>query len=666
MLHTDTEMLSETDDGVQPSSSKNRDIDASGDEQDDGTEATSANSSLGDDDSCDVSDVDDNGGVETTFSRTLNSKKMIVAGRRRNARVSYGSSTAFPTTEGKDESGPAATSVLESLCNMHDEDTRTDSVKNRNSLFHGLDDNEDDDDASEDLALTYAVSDHEMDEDAAESPCSLPLRQDSEEMYGSEALVLDSSQALVFDASQTQDDEGMEHPNDAMKEVDDLADNIDEEEEEEEYENEKSMNITAESLEDLDQLTEELIHAVDRLYSTVDRDVVTVKTFHKSLEENLGAKLPKNVKALVKERLLGLLTGNIKRSSNVTSDNDDSSVASSSSDEEDGASESEAELSHGSEGEWEEEEKKKTKKRNVKSKKSSKSSENVSKQRSPPKSTRLTRMKAKKKRPSPLLDKQLKTIRQKQAEEAQVRSEELAGIEEKVHADDLRRQEGIAARFDNGQEETKILREQDRRGLLEKLMLKKRRVFSLTDEDLKPKVKSEHREDVGTSVGALNESVTAESKQDLTDRFPSEESTEHTHEGKPDIISDRDAKHEVVVTASSSSVAGTSDESDADSDSDLEIMQETKEFLSNKASPSNIADLILDSKSFTASNSSNRKNDIVVRSMSSTGAKRRTTTNLNARAALRNSLRSKAINASNTWASKVSIFLKVQRFTSLS
>lgn len=59
----------------------------------------------------------------------------------------------------------------------------------------------------------------------------------------------------------------------------------------------------------LTELTADLVEAVDRLFHQVDRDVVTVKTFHKQLEEALGHSMPKNLKALVKQRLLGLLTG---------------------------------------------------------------------------------------------------------------------------------------------------------------------------------------------------------------------------------------------------------------------------------------------------------------------------------------------------------------------
>jgi hypothetical protein len=56
-------------------------------------------------------------------------------------------------------------------------------------------------------------------------------------------------------------------------------------------------------------LTEELEGAIDSLFLRVDHDAVTVKEFHKQLEHELGHPMPKNLKALVKQRLLRLLRG---------------------------------------------------------------------------------------------------------------------------------------------------------------------------------------------------------------------------------------------------------------------------------------------------------------------------------------------------------------------
>lgn len=57
------------------------------------------------------------------------------------------------------------------------------------------------------------------------------------------------------------------------------------------------------------ELTEELKDAIDSLFLSVDHDEVTVKEFHTQLEHELGHPVPKNLKVLVKQRLLQLLQG---------------------------------------------------------------------------------------------------------------------------------------------------------------------------------------------------------------------------------------------------------------------------------------------------------------------------------------------------------------------
>ena len=183
-----------------------------------------------------------------------------------------------------------------------------------------------------------------------------------------------------------------------------------------------------------------------------------------------------------------------------------------------------------------------------------------------------------------LLGKQLKTIRQKQAEEEKVRQEELAGAgEQKLHEEDVRRQEAIAARFESGQEETKIIREQHRRGVLEKLLLKKRSVLQLTDEDFQ------------------------------------QESTQLEQEVEKASIKD-----------SAESVVSSGNSTDS-SDSELDIIPPSR---------SSTVDRILGCTGF------NVASPILQKKCAPSNAG---TASMTSRAALRNSLKSKAIRAGNTW-----------------
>jgi len=313
----------------------------------------------------------------------------------------------------------------------------------------------------------------------------------------------------------------------------------------------------------LTELTADLVEAVDHLFHQVDRDVVTVKTFHKQLEEALGLSMPKNLKALVKQRLLGLLTGDIKSSS----EKDDGSFAS---DEKSITSDEEEQEE---EEEWGEHEP--IKKRKLKPKKKG---ENALTKRS---SRKPRAIRSKK---SSLVGKQLKTIRQKQAEEEKVWQEELAGAgEQKLHEEDVRRQEAIAARFESGQEETKIMREQHRRGVLEKLLLKKRSVLQLTDEDFQ------------------------------------QQSTQLEQEVEKASIKD-----------SAESVVSSGNSTDS-SDSELDIIPPSR---------SSTVDRILGCTGFNEASPILQKTSALTK----TG-----TASTTSRAALRNSLRSKAIRAGNTW-----------------
>lgn len=81
--------------------------------------------------------------------------------------------------------------------------------------------------------------------------------------------------------------------------------------EEQEQQRQKEKLVSCYSME---ELTEELKGAVDALFNRVDRDVVTVKEFHRQLDDELGYPMQKKLKALVKQRLIGLLQGMKERS----------------------------------------------------------------------------------------------------------------------------------------------------------------------------------------------------------------------------------------------------------------------------------------------------------------------------------------------------------------
>lgn len=193
------------------------------------------------------------------------------------------------------------------------------------------------------------------------------------------------------------------------------------------------------------------------------------------------------------------------------------------------------------------------------------------------------------------MEKRLKTVRQKQAEEEEVRKEELAGAGEmKIHEEDLRRQEAIAARFETGQEETKMVREKYRRSLLEQLLMKKRSILSLREDDFQPKA-------------FINDETPKESVEECTEKIvPVEE-----------------------VDATSTTSSGSS-ESDDSSDTELELIP---------ASRSTVVDELLNPSSFDGAPKRKVHRNVPVSRKCSLGSREQ----------LRKSLRSKAIHAGNTW-----------------
>jgi hypothetical protein len=197
------------------------------------------------------------------------------------------------------------------------------------------------------------------------------------------------------------------------------------------------------------------------------------------------------------------------------------------------------------------------------------------------------------KKPS-LMEKRLKTVRQKQAEE-EVRKEELAGAGEiKIHEEDLRRQEAIAARFETGQEETKMVREKHRRSLLEQLLMKKRSILSLSEDDFQPR-------------SLINDETPKESMEEQTEKnVPAED-----------------------VDAASTTSSGNS-ESDDSSDTELELIPPSR---------SSVVDELLNPSSFDGAHKCSVHRNVPVSRKCSLGS----------REELRKSLRSKAIHAGNTW-----------------
>ena len=206
----------------------------------------------------------------------------------------------------------------------------------------------------------------------------------------------------------------------------------------------------------------ELIAATDALFAeTEDKTSVTLRSFCRTLEEQHGFKVKKQVKKFVRERIRELLSGK--------SDEDEASAGEVEESEEEDADD-EASLATDPESSDEENDTKVTKARRRKS---------ASKKKTNKRSKRLS------KRTTAHAAKVMEVRRKKRMDELKVRNEEMQLNQTK---EDEERQEAIAAKFETNSDELRLKRLEDRLDLLQRLDETRISVVEKKDE---PAVKME-------------------------------------------------------------------------------------------------------------------------------------------------------------------------------
>jgi hypothetical protein len=240
-----------------------------------------------------------------------------------------------------------------------------------------------------------------------------------------------------------------------------------------------------------------LYKVVDSIFSTADKNTMTVKQVNKSVAEHFGLeKVDKKWKGLIKERLTKLVSGEI----GVGEGLDDGSG------KKDG----------------EQKKKKKSKEKRVKNENKAKkvkqpqedvpdedsfqgdaesedevdgitydSSSSYDEARPTTKHKRTRRSKGKM---AQYIRDHATKLRTRQLEEARIRSEEMGKLQAsedapKLSEEDRARAQAIAARFDTNKEEEVVKREEERRGLIEGLRRKRLEIITL--ESMKVEVKQE-------------------------------------------------------------------------------------------------------------------------------------------------------------------------------
>lgn len=132
------------------------------------------------------------------------------------------------------------------------------------------------------------------------------------------------------------------------------------------------------------------------------------------------------------------------------------------------------------------------------------------------------------------MEQRFKTVREKKMEDEKVRNEELSGAAEiKIHDEDLRRQEAIAARFETGQEEAKVLREKNRRCLLKQLLMKKHTVLAIGEDDARPEsfIKDENYD-----LSAMKENTHSQDLDDASTASSSGSESDDSTDGELELI----------------------------------------------------------------------------------------------------------------------------------
>lgn len=217
----------------------------------------------------------------------------------------------------------------------------------------------------------------------------------------------------------------------------------------------------------------ELYTVVDSIFQSADRDTMTVKQVNKSVAAHFNmAKVTKNMKGLIKERLTGLVSGEIVvgAEKKIKAKNEMTAV------EPEEEFESEVEANYDSSSDYDEPTRAVKKKSKRKSRKSSPDS--ISNK---PRKSRTGKM------AQHLRDHATK-LRKRQLEESRIRQEELGNIAKKAEEgpklseEDRLRAQAIAARFDTNREDELVKREEDRVGLIEVLRKKRLEIIRLEEK----------------------------------------------------------------------------------------------------------------------------------------------------------------------------------------
>jgi hypothetical protein len=261
------------------------------------------------------------------------------------------------------------------------------------------------------------------------------------------------------------------------------ADEEDEEEESDKLENEPNDEASHQDAEDTeneptvpnDEAPEsfnnptpsQLYIVVDSIYQSADKNTMTVKQVNRSVAQHFGMdKLDKEQKALIKERLTRLVSGEIEKKKGDVEKSKKVKVKKTVKEEEPNEpnEDSEEEENYDTSSSYEEAP---TKPKRSKSKSKSKG------------------------KMAQHLRNHATALRTRQLSESRIRNEELNNVEEgpKLSEEDRQRARAIADRFDTNKEEEVIKREEERRGLI--LGLRRRRLEILEVKEEEKGVKEE-------------------------------------------------------------------------------------------------------------------------------------------------------------------------------
>ena len=223
----------------------------------------------------------------------------------------------------------------------------------------------------------------------------------------------------------------------------------------------------------------ELYIVVDSIFQSADRDTMTVKQVNKSVAAHFNMdKVTKDMKGMIKERLTGLVSGEIVVGAGLKMKAKKEKATVESEEE----FESEEEANYDSSSDYDEPTRPDKKKPKRKSRKTS--ADSISDK---PRKSRTGKM------AKHLRDHATK-LRKRQLEESRIRQEELGNIAKKeeegpkLSEEDRLRAQAIAARFDTNREEELVKREEDRVSLIEVLRKKRLEIIRLEEEEKEEEV----------------------------------------------------------------------------------------------------------------------------------------------------------------------------------